>query len=698
MKQVIIRNGKAVVEEVPPPALAKGYLLVRNTYSVISTGTEIVSKKSVATKVFFDRERILKGLQFLKQKGLKSTYQFVKGMFDFGVEVGYSSSGEVVAVGEAVKDFAVGDFVACAGASFAHHAEYIVVPENLAVKVPQNVPLRDAASTTIGAIALQGIRQANLKIGESCAVVGLGLLGQLGVQMLKASGVTVMGIDINPERVELAKSFGANEGFLADDPDITKKILMRTSGHGVDSTILYAGTQSSAPLNYAMEYTRKRGVVVVVGAIGLNLSRSPWYEKEIELKISTSYGPGRYDTQYEINGVDYPYPYVRWTEKRNMEAYLGFLKDKKVLFEPLIENEFLLDDAPCAYDILDEKPLAVVFNYDKSKKENPSIKISLSRRTKNTKLSIGVIGLGSFAQGVHLPNLEKLHTEYDIRAVCSKNGVKAKQIGMQYKAVYATTDFNQVVIDPEIDAVFIATRHATHAELTIRALEAGKHVFVEKPLAINREELQKIKEVFLKNNKVLMVGYNRRFSPSITELKKRFFERVHPLMIYYRMNAGFLPSTHWAQGEEGGGRIVGEVCHILDVLSYLVDCPVKKCTTSYLKPNSYYSSHDNISVTLEFEDGSLGNILYTALGNTSAPKEYCEVFCDGKMYILDDYYTIKSYGDSLSLKTHIQNKGHLEELKMFVQCIKSGEMPISWESLEMVSELSFQIHDALKKI
>ncbi len=696
MKQVILRNGKAIIEEVPIPIPLKGQILVKNHYSVISAGTESSSQASLLTKVLSDKKIALKGLDFFKKYGLRRVIQYVKEVTEFGNEIGYSCAGEVVRVDEAVKKFTKGDMVACAGARYAYHAEYIIVPENLAVKIPQHVALRDAASTTLGAIALQGIRQADLKLDESCVVVGLGLLGQLAIQMLQSSGVTVFAIDIDQKRLNDVKKFGVAHTFLADDSDLVKKILIHTDGNGVDATLIYAASKSSRPLNSSMEYTRKRGKVIIVGAVGLNLNRSPWYEKEIELKISTSYGPGRYDSLYETKGIDYPYPYVRWTENRNMSAYLDLLKDKKVAFSSLVEKEFSLDDAPRAYELLKNKPKAFVLRYNlKDTKEVYTLPVF--QRTKSTKINVGIIGLGSFATNVHIPNLSKLSNSYDIRAVCDHSGVKAKKVANQCKAGYATSDVDQIFSDQDIDAVFITTRHNTHAQLVLKALQAGKHVFLEKPLCLTWEELLEIKNEFHKNNKILTVGFNRRFSPYIKKLKEKLINRTHPLMMYYRMNAGFLPSTHWVQQEEGGGRIIGEVCHILDTCFYLINSPVKNCVTHFLKPTSYYSSNDNISVTLEFEDGSVATVFYTALGDLKAPKEYCEVFCDGNVYILDDYYNIKSFGDMLSFKTPIQDKGHLEELKMFAQGIKNGEMPISWDTLEQVTELSFQVNNSLKK-
>ena len=367
MKQIIIQKGLPVVHDVPAPIAQPGMVLVKNLYSIISTGTESASvdfsKKNLLQKVFTEREKMEKGLKMLREKGFARTYQFVKGMLDFGIEVGYSSCGEIVEIGGGVSGFAVGDLVSCAGAQYAHHAEYITVPVNLCVKVPPGLDPKEAASGTIGAIALQGVRQAGLALGESAVVVGLGLLGQLAVQMLVRSGVTVYGVDIDDSRIELAKEVGMREGFRADDGELAKKLLIATSGHGVDASLLYAATPSSTLINSAMMYTRKRGRVVIVGTVGLALNRSPWYEKEIDVRISTSYGPGRYDERYEKHGEDYPYAYVRWTERRNIEAYLWMLKSKSVTFMQLVQREFDIDDAPIAYAALTQKPLALLLRY-----------------------------------------------------------------------------------------------------------------------------------------------------------------------------------------------------------------------------------------------------------------------------------------------------------------------------------------------
>lgn len=701
MKQVIIQKGIPVVHDVPVPTAERGMIVVRNLYSVISTGTEGASidfsKKSLIEKVLTEREKMEKGIKMLKEKGFQRTYQFVKGLLDFGIEVGYSSCGTVVEIGDGVDGFVVGDLVACAGAQYAHHAEYITAPVNLCAKVPKGVEAKEAASGTLGAIALQGVRQAQCTLGESAAVVGLGLLGQLAVQMLVQSGVRVYGIDVDDGRIALAKELGMREGFRADDPELAKKLQARTDGYGVDATLLYAATSSSEPINAAMAYTRKRGRVVVVGAVGLSLTRSPWYEKEIDVRISTSYGPGRYDARYERDGVDYPLPYVRWTEQRNIQSYLSMLEDGRISFSKLVHKEFDINEAEEAYGCIPQKPLALVFKYSTAILRTLSRSVSLfPAEKKEGVVSLGVVGLGSFALSMHLPHLASLKDFFSIRALASSQGAKAKQYGLQYEAEYVSTDYRELIADPRIDALFISTRHDSHARIAGDALRAGKHVFVEKPLALDERELQEILSIAETSGKVLMVGFNRRYSPCVETVKKAVEKRLHPLLITYRVNAGYLNASHWTQTSVGGGRIVGESCHMLDVFSYLIGARPTSVKASSLKPTSYYFGSDNVSATIVYSDGSLATLVYTALGNPSLPKEYMEVYCDGSVMAVDDYKEVRSYGGSPSLSIS-QDKGHKKELEAFRECIRSNVLPISLQELGDTTRTSFSIRDQVVK-
>ncbi len=700
MKQVIIHKGIAIIHDVPAPSAAPGMIVIRNRYSVISTGTEAgtvaFSKKSLLEKIITERAKVEKGLKMIREKGFARTYQFVKGLLDFGSEAGYSSCGIVVAVGENVHGFAVGDLVSAAGAEYAHHAEIIAVPNNLCAKVPLGVDPTEAASATIGAIALQGVRQADVRLGESVLVCGLGLLGQLTVQMLVASGVRVFGIDLDDARIKLAESFCMEKGFRSDDSDLAQKIRMATGGHGVDATIITAATPSSAPTNAAFEYTRKRGRVVIVGNVGLSLNRSPWYEKEIEVRIATSYGPGRYDAHYERDGADYPYAYVRWTEQRNMEAYLLLLSEKKVRFAPLIAREFAVEDAKAAYEALAQKPLALILSYPFE--NQAALRQSITTSTVQKKegiISLGVIGGGAFCQTVHLPNLFALKGRFSIAAIATNKGAEAKRLADMYGAPIASTSADAVIANSSIDAVLITTRHDTHAYLATAALNAGKHVFLEKPLAQNEQELSDVISAARTSGRVLMVGYNRRTSPALLALKKAVANRTHPLMVLYRVNAGYLPPEHWTQSLISGGRIIGEACHMLDVFSFLIGKRPSRSSASFLKSKNFYRADDNISATIEYEDGSLATLVYTAVGHKGLPKESIEVHCDGVSYVVDDFKELRSFGSAVHWRG-VQDKGHKAELEIFSDSIKNGLLPIPLEELEDTSGLSFAIAQSVK--
>ncbi|PIQ78696.1 oxidoreductase, partial [Candidatus Peregrinibacteria bacterium CG11_big_fil_rev_8_21_14_0_20_46_8] len=505
--------------------------------------------------------------------------------------------------------------------------------------------------------------------------------------------------DLDEKRMALAEKFGAERCFT---PDQAGEITKLTNGYGADATIITAATDSDKPLNQAMELTRKRGTVVVVGAVGLHLQRSPWYQKEIDLKISCSYGPGRYDTSYEEDGLDYPLPYARWTENRNMEAYLQLLAEGKVNFEALVEAEFNFEDAPAAYEkIKSERPLATLLKYSSgSDREHRKIEIRLPARKKESAIRIALIGAGGFAASTHLPNLEKMRDLFHLQAVCSKRGTTAKQHATRFEANYCTTDYKAILADDEVDAVLIATRHNMHARLVLEALQAGKAVFVEKPLALNEDELIQIENFYRENPEapLLMTGFNRRFSPYAEKIKELADKRsTHggqktPLIVHYRMNAGFIPGDHWVHGAEGGGRIIGEGCHLLDLFNYWTGSTPVKIEAQSIAPRGQYRSDDNISTTITYADGSLCHLLYTSLGNRDLPKEYAEVYIDGAVAILDDYKNLKLTGTNLRGISGIsQDKGHAAELQAFAHGIKTGTWPISLEDQLSVTRTSFAV-------
>lgn len=706
MKQLLVQKGAVKIEEVPAPAIAPNEVLVKTRYSLISTGTEMagisISRENLLTRAMKQPHNVKKALKMAGEKGFLQTYKIIKGMLDFGTPIGYSLSGEVVEVGNNVHDIKKGDFVAASGAGIANHAEFVAVPRLLVSRIPEGLDVKQAASVTLGAIAMQGVRQANPRLGEYVCVIGLGLIGQLTCQILNASGARVIGIDPDEKRCELAKKSGAKWVFTSANPSEIQKI---TEGYGVDAAIITASTESNEPLKKAMEMTRRKGTVVVVGAVGLNLERNPWYEKEIDLKISCSYGPGRYDPTYEESGLDYPLPYVRWTENRNMEEYLKLLAEGKVDFLALEPKEYPLASAPEAYEILKTtKPLAVLLSYGKTEEEPKKIFLVPKPLKKEGRIGIAIVGVGSFAATTHLPNIKKLASHFVLRAVVSKKGLTAKQFAAQYGAEYCTTQIEEVLKDPQVDAVIIATRHNLHAKFTLEALRAGKHVFVEKPLAITREELEEIKNFFSLQSDVykektpqLFVGFNRRFSPFSKRIHELTQNRRNPLLIHYRVNAGYIPLDHWTQKrDEGGGRIIGETCHFLDLFQYWTGAKPMKISANAIRPKTKNTiAADNFFTTIEYADGSVANLLYTALGSKDLPKEYAEIYCDGKVLILDDFRRLEVKGGIGGMKSFTQNKGHLAELEAFAETLKTGKAPMPLEDIFRTTELSFEINESI---
>ncbi len=706
MKQVLIKKGKAVTEEIPAPTCGDGEILIQVKYSLVSTGTEITSLtesgKSLVKKAKEQPQNIKLLLDMIKKQGLKKTLNLVRGALESGTATGYSAAGIVLEVGKNVIGFKKGDRVAAAGAGKTNHAEIIAVPKNLVVKVPENVDFSDAASVTLGSIALQGVRQADPKLGDKVVVIGLGLIGLLTVQILKASGCHVIGSDLDENRLKMAKNLGADLTVLGEDNTVTK-VLQETEDKGADRIIICAATKSDRPINDAMQMVRKKGTVVVVGAVGLNLKRSPFYEKEAELKISCSYGPGRYDQKYEEKGQDYPFGYVRWTENRNMQEYLNLLSDGKINFKKMVERKYLIDKANLAYESLKnskEKPLAILLKYPDREKPETLIKlkpIKVEKISKKT-INVAVIGAGSFATSMHLPNLEKLKKYYKIKAIIDKNGVTAKQVAERYNASHAGTDYSQALKRKDIDIVLIATRHNLHAKIAKEALMAGKAVFSEKPMALNEKELDELVKTIQKTKKPYMVGFNRRFSPYAKKIKELIRDLQNPLMIYYRMNAGYIPLDHWVHNEEGGGRIIGEACHIFDLFNFLTGSEPIEVTYESINPKTnYYSAKDNMVITVKYADGSVCTLLYTALGGEDFGKEYMEVYFDNKTIVLDDYQKMTGFGIAADLTGSEQNKGHLQELIEFAEGIKSGKIPIELKDMKQATYTTFLIEDGLKK-
>ena len=708
MKQVLVRGGGVVVEDVPAPALGPRSILVRVHYSCVSVGTELtgvqLSGMPLYRRALKQPHHAKRALEIAKDQGLVRTYKRISGRLAAGTPTGYSAAGVVIAVGDDVTGFAVGDRVACAGAGIANHAEVIAVPVNLAARVPDGLGLDDASTVTLGAIALQGVRRADPTLGETVAVVGLGVLGQLAVQLLRANGARVLGSDLDPARAEQARESGA--AFIVGPgeslPEVAQKV---TDGFGVDAVVITAATSSSAVVSDAFQACRRRGRVVVVGDVGLDLKRHDMYEKELELRMSTSYGPGRYDSVYEEEGHDYPYGYVRWTEGRNMEEYLRLLADGGISLGHLPSERYTVDEATAAYEALQRqgpKPTLVVLEYPGEDAE-PARTVQLPRTAKPVKgrrIRVGLAGAGSFAEGTHVPNLIKLRDDYELRGVMSRTGSSAKAIAARNEAAYATTDFDELLADDELDLVLISTRHDLHASLALQALRAGKNVFVEKPLALTQEELDEIAGFYRDrpDGPVLMTGFNRRFSPAVQRIREALAGRQAPLVVDDRMNAGYIPLDHWVHGPEGGGRNIGEACHVYDVFDALTGAPVDRVTASSIKPSGRLAANDNFTATISYDDGSICTLTYTALGAKEHPKERMEVYADGTVLTLDDYRSLAASGGKGALwSSRTIDKGHLQELEALAECLlRGGPWPIPLEEQLRATQISFDVEAQIR--
>jgi len=688
--------------EIPAPQLNDNSILVEVRYSLISTGTEIAgmtaATKSILRQVVEDPLKIARGLQMLKDRGFRKTMAVIDGELEGGYPTGYSCSGVVIGCGKSVTGFAVGNLVACAGAGKANHAEVVAVPQNLAVRVPPLCDLETAASATLGAIAMQGVRRADLRLGEIVAVIGLGLIGQLTVQLLKASGCRIIGTDIDAGRISLAKSFGLSAGFHPDEGDPIREVLNFTNGAGADVVIITASSASTSIVQQATQMVRRKGKVVVVGSVPLQLERSPFYEKEADLLISCSYGPGRYDPEYEERGLDYPFAYVRWTENRNMEEYLRLAGEGLVTIKPLVGDPWPMSEAPQAYAHLRQsKGIAALLHNaagNVEDKKSPSVYLPETELSRDGLIRVGILGAGSFARAVHLPNLQQLKDQFSVVAVASRTGPTAWNVAKQYGARYATTVPEDLFKDPSIDLILISSRHGLHASQAAAALRSGKAVFLEKPAAMNDAELGDLLIAVRASERFLMVGFNRRFSPFIQELRSLVTERSGPLLLTYRMNAGYMPPGHWVYGPEGGGRIIGECCHIFDLFNYIVGGFPEEISALPLAPTtSHIQATDNFTASIRYTDGSLCTLTYTSIGSSEVPKELMEVHFDGKTLILDDYRRLSFHGLSRKPKTVIQqDKGHLGEMSALADCLRGkGTLPITLEEIESATKTSFVV-------
>jgi predicted dehydrogenase/threonine dehydrogenase-like Zn-dependent dehydrogenase len=703
MKQVLQyrRSGETRVVDVPAPLTPADGVLVQNRWSLISPGTErMLVEAGGANLIKTARQRpdlVKQVLEKAAHDGVRATLETVRSRLDVAIPLGYSCAGTVIEVGPgSMTDFQVGDRVACAGAGQANHAEVVAVPRNLTVRVPDGVSLEDAAFVTVGAIALHGVRIADVRLGEACVVIGLGLVGQLTVQVLKAAGARVFGIDLSRERVELAGSLGADAACARSDPSLDEQVQVFSHGRGADAILITAATTSNDSIQLAPRLARDRAVVVAVGSVGMDVPRNAYYEKELDLRLSRSYGPGRYDPTYEVQGIDYPIAYVRWTEQRNMEAFLQLIAEGKVRPGPLVTHRVPIAQAERAYQVVTgevaEPYLGILLEYP-APAELPSRKVDIVRgpsgRAHEGKVRLGVVGAGSFARAVLLPELKRLSQEVELRGVATASGPNAQQAGTRFGFAFATTDWQEVLRDQALDAVLVATRHDLHAPVAAAALRRGASVFIEKPLALTEDSLSEVMDAWRSSGQVLMVGFNRRFAPSVRRLKAHFGMR-RPLVMSYRVNAGAVPPTSWVLDPvQGGGRLLGEVCHMVDLLASLAEAPV---ASVFCQPLSK-SVQDDVLVSLSFADGSLGSIVYTSGGDRALPKERLEVFAGGRSAVLNDFRTLdlQAGGRSLRLGGRLaqQDKGHAAEMRAFLAAVrKGGPSPINPEDAAHVTRVT----------
>jgi predicted dehydrogenase/threonine dehydrogenase-like Zn-dependent dehydrogenase len=684
MRQVVqnFRSGELRVRDVPPPGVRPGQLLVANVRSLISAGTEKstvnVAKKSLLGKALEKPQLARKVLDKAFKDGIAETAQMVFQRLDTPVALGYSCAGYVIGVGAGVQGFAVGDRVACAGQNHASHAEFVAVPANLCTPIPDGVDFDAAAYVTLGAIALQGVRQADPKLGEVIVVLGLGLLGQLAVQMLKANGCRVLASDVAEDKLAMARRFGADDAVIPERLPAAAAAL--TGGQGVDAVLIAASTRDNGPVEVAGEICRRKGRVVVLGAVGMNLPREPYYLKELELRLSTSYGPGRYDPAYEEQGHDYPYGYVRWTEGRNMQAFLWLVASGKVDVATLTTHRFDIEDAEAAYALMLEGGvpyLGILLRYAATAESRAVNTVPATAQTvPRGGIRLGLIGVGNHVQDRLLGPLRKIpgvHLDW----VCAGTGVNADAIAGRLGVARRTTDYRQVLDDPAVNAVLIGTRHGSHARQVCAALAAGKHVFVEKPLCLTLEELDEVRQAYAAAPGLrLMVGFNRRYSSHALEARRFFADRREPLVMVYRANAGAIPPTHWAQDPaSGGGRIIGEACHFLDFMQFVCGARPVTARGEAIARHSSGITSDHSILTFGFADGSIGTIVYAAGGDGSLAKERFEAFGAGRALTLDDFLetTLHVDGRTRRFRSGKRDKGFAAEMTRFCHELDSSD-------------------------
>lgn len=697
MKQIIqnLKNGNTILEDVPAPEVRAGSILIRTTHSLVSLGTERMlvefGKANLIQKARQQPEKVKQVLDKIKTDGLMPTLEAVFNKLEQPLPLGYCNVGEVIAVGKGVTDFKVGDRVASNG----NHAEFVCVPQNLVAHIPENVTDQEATFTVIGSIGLQGIRLLNPTFGETVVVIGLGLIGLITAEILKNNGCQVIGFDYDEQKVQIAKSKGINAINPAKGVDTVKFVEEVTQGIGADGVIITASNKGDEIISQAAKMSRKRGRIVLVGVIGLNINRSDFYEKELSFQVSCSYGPGRYDNNYEQAGNDYPLAFVRWTEKRNFQAILQAMSSGQIEVKPYISEIIELADFGKIYhDLGNKQTIASILKYPTESKYTTSVRVGTKNFTQSKGI-IGIIGAGNFTKMTMLPALKSISA--DIKFIASAGGVTGTALAKKYNIEYSTTDYKEIISNKEVDLVLITTRHNQHAKVVIETLNSGKSVFVEKPLTINEQDLEEIISAYQNANKTLMVGFNRRFSPHIQKMKSLVGNS--PMNVIATMNAGFIPSDSWVHDlNVGGGRIVGEACHFIDLITFLTGSKVKAVCMNALGVNPSGNT-DNASILLKYENGSTGVINYFSNGSKAYSKERLELYSQERTLVLDNFQSLKGYGfkNFSSLKTSL-DKGHKKQFELLIERIRNGgEALIPFDEIINTAKASFAAVESIKK-
>lgn len=700
MKQIIqdLKKGNTILEEIPAPLVRKGHLLIKTHCSLVSLGTEKMlvefGKGSLISKARQQPEKVKQVLDKIKTEGLLPTLEAVFNKLDEPLPLGYCNAGEVIAIGEGVSGFNIGDRVASNG----HHAEIVCVPKNLVAKIPDNVSFDEACFTVVGSIGLQGIRLANPTLGENVVVVGLGLIGLITVELLIANGCNVIGFDFDPNKVSIANKMGA-KAYVAATADVVKTVESLTDGIGADVVLITASTKSNDVISQAANMSRKRGRIVLVGVVGLDIQRNDFYKKELSFQVSSSYGPGRYDEDYEQKGIDYPIAFVRWTEKRNFETILQAISKQQLHVSQLITEKVALENYQQIYSKLGGASIASILEYPKIIDHTVTKVAVKSFSTKPAKGIVGIIGAGNFTKMTVMPALKGSGAHY--KYISSAGGLTAKSLANKYRFEYSTTDYKQILQDTEVDLVMITTRHNLHAQMLIESLKNGKNAFVEKPLAINRESLEQVIETYknLKEPLSVSVGFNRRFSPIAQKAKKLLGDSTSSINMIATMNAGFISADVWVQDmQTGGGRIIGEACHFIDLMIYFSGSKVKSVSMSALglQPSE---NTDNAVIILKFENGSQGVINYFSNGNKSYAKERIEIYSQGRTLVLDNFRKLTGFGfKGFSSFSNSIDKGHKTQFALLIKQVKEGGLPlIPFDELINTTKTTFAALQSLQE-